>query len=52
MAHSYHHAVSSARKFGGVPERYQAVHDWLDASKLILADLDDLTYARAEGAHA
>lgn len=38
MAHSYHHAVSSARKFGGVPERYQAVHDWLDASKLILAD--------------
>ena len=30
MAHSYHHAVSSARKFGGVPEDYIAVHAWLD----------------------
>ena len=30
MAHSYHHAVSSARKFGGVPEDYTAVHSWLD----------------------
>ena len=38
MAHSYHHAVSSARQFGGVPADYQAVHDWLDASKMILAD--------------
>jgi len=38
MAHSYHHAVSSARKFGGAPADYQAVHDWLDGSKLIVAD--------------
>ena len=38
MAHSYHHAVSSARKFGGVPADYQAVHDWMDGSKVILAD--------------
>jgi len=38
MAHSYHHAVSSARKWGGKPEDYQAIHDWLDGSKLILAD--------------
>ena len=38
MAHSYHHAVSSARKWGGTPADYQAVHDWLDGSKLILAD--------------
>ena len=30
MAHSYHHAVSSARKFGGQPSDYQAIHDWLD----------------------
>ena len=30
MAHSYHHAVSSARKFGGIPADYQAVHDWID----------------------
>lgn len=38
MAHSYHHAVSSARKWGGVPDDYLAVHTWLDGSKLILAD--------------
>lgn len=38
MANSYHHAVSSARKFGGVAADYQAVHDWFDASKMILAD--------------
>jgi hypothetical protein len=30
--------VSSARKFGGTPSDYQAIHDWLDASKSILAD--------------
>ena len=33
MAHSYHHAVSLARKFGGIPADYQAVHDWIDGSK-------------------
>ena len=38
MAHSYHHAVSSARKFGGVPEDYTAVHSWFDRSKEIVAD--------------
>ena len=38
MAHSWHHAVSSARRFGGTPEDYLPVHDWLDGSKLILAD--------------
>jgi hypothetical protein len=38
MAHSYHHAVSSARKFGGKPEDYQPVHDFLDGSKRIIAD--------------
>lgn len=38
MAHSYHHAVSSARRWGGQPADYQAVHDWMDGSKLILAD--------------
>jgi hypothetical protein len=30
MAHPFHHAVSSARKFGGVPADYQAIHDWFD----------------------
>ena len=38
MAHSYHHAVSSARKFGGVPEDYIAVHSWFDRSKEMVAD--------------
>jgi hypothetical protein len=38
MAHSYHHAVSSARKWGGAPDDYQSIHDWFDSSKVILAD--------------
>ena len=33
MAHPWHHAQSSARRFGGVPEDYLAIHDWFDASK-------------------
>lgn len=38
MANAYHHAVSSARRFGGTAEAYQPIHDWLDASKMIIAD--------------
>jgi hypothetical protein len=38
MAHPYHHALSSARKWGGKPEDYQAIHDWLDESKSHMAD--------------
>lgn len=38
MAHPYHHAISSARKYGGAPEDYQAIHDWFDASKSHVAD--------------
>jgi hypothetical protein len=30
MAHPYHHAVRSARLFGGRPEDYLAIHDWFD----------------------
>ena len=37
MAHPYHHALSSARKWGGVPEDYLAIHEWFDASKAFLA---------------
>jgi hypothetical protein len=33
MAHPYHHSISSAKKFGGLPEDYQAIHDWFDATK-------------------
>jgi len=38
IAHPYHHAVSSARKWGGEPEDYQPIHDWFDETKKLLAD--------------
>lgn len=38
MAHSYFHSESSARKYGGEPEEYLALHEWLDGSKSHLAD--------------
>ena len=38
MAHPWHHALSSVRKWGGAPEDYLAVHAWFDASKAITAD--------------
>jgi hypothetical protein len=37
MAHSWHHAESSARKFGGDAQDYIAVHTWFDATKSHLA---------------
>ena len=38
MAHPHHHAVSSAKKFGGDPSEYLRLHEWLDASKSHMAD--------------
>jgi hypothetical protein len=38
MAHPYHHALSSVRKWGGVAADYQSIHDWFDESKMIIAD--------------
>jgi len=38
MAHPYHHAVRSARLFGGKPEDYLPIHDWFDESKAHFAD--------------
>lgn len=38
MANPYHHSVSSAKKWGGVPEDYQRIHDWFDESKMMMAD--------------
>lgn len=38
MAHPYHHALSSVKKWGGKPEDYQAIHDWFDESKSHVAD--------------
>lgn len=38
MSHPYHHALSSAKRFGGAPEDYLAIHQWFDASKELMAD--------------
>jgi hypothetical protein len=39
MAHPIEHAQSSARKFGGKPEDYLAIHRWFDESKAFFPDL-------------
>ena len=38
MAHPYHHALSSVKKFGGKPQDYQPIHDWFDETKASFAD--------------
>jgi hypothetical protein len=38
MAHPLVHAESSAKKFGGKPEDYLAIHNWFDESKAHFAD--------------
>lgn len=38
MANPWHHAVSSAKKHGGVPKDYLAIHEWFDKSKAHHAD--------------
>lgn len=38
MAHPWHHAVSSAKRFGGVPEDYLFLHHWMDSSKQFFGD--------------
>ena len=38
MAHPYHHAISSAKKHGGKPEDYQAIHDFMDSTKSAYAN--------------
>jgi hypothetical protein len=39
MAHPYHHALSSVKKWGGQVKDYQAIHDWFDESKAYLGDI-------------
>src|SRR4051812_40901280 len=54
MAHPYHHALSSARRFGGTAEDYLPVHSWFDESKLIIADYRHRAlrhHARSHTAH-
>ena len=38
MTHTYYHAQSSARVFGGCPEDYLAIHNWFDATKESFCD--------------
>lgn len=38
MAHPWHHAESSARKYGGKPEDYIEIHSWFDGSKCQMAN--------------
>lgn len=38
MAHPYHHALSSVKKWGGSAADYQPIHDWFDESKSHMAD--------------
>lgn len=38
MAKPWIHSQSSARKFGGIPEDYIDIHNFMDASKSVIAD--------------
>ncbi|MGO9547091.1 MAG: DUF6915 family protein [Rhodomicrobium sp.] len=38
MAHPYHHALSSARIWGGEASDFLPIHNWFDESKSIIAD--------------
>jgi len=50
MTHTYYHAQTSARTFGGVPEDYLAVHDWFDETKQSFCDFRHRTLRHhAEG---
>lgn len=35
----YIHAKNSARKYGGIPADYQAIHDWIDQTKAHMPDM-------------
>lgn len=36
---SYYHAVITSKKYGGVPEDYLPIHDFIDSSKQCIADV-------------
>jgi hypothetical protein len=38
LAKPWIHSLSSARKFGGEPDDYMAIHEFLDSSKQTIAD--------------
>jgi hypothetical protein len=39
VANSYFHAQSTARKFGGTPEDFLPIHEFLDGSKVTFPDV-------------
>jgi hypothetical protein len=39
MAHPWHHAISSVKRFGGAPEDYLRIHDWFDQTKAHMPDV-------------
>jgi hypothetical protein len=39
VSNSYFHAQSTARKFGGTPEDYIEIHEFLDGSKMTFGDV-------------
>jgi len=38
MAHPYHHALSSVKKWRGTVNDYLPLHSWFDESKMLTAD--------------
>lgn len=39
MSHPFYHAKSSAKRFGGVAEDYQEIHNWFDQTKAFVPDV-------------
>lgn len=44
MAHSWVHAEASARHFGGVPEDYIKIHEFIDSMKSCVGDVTHRQY--------
>jgi hypothetical protein len=38
MAHPFHHALSSVRRWGGAVNDYLLIHQWFDESKVFMPD--------------
>lgn len=50
MSHPYHHAISSAKTYGGKWEDYIAIHNWFDETKAHYPDMRHRTLRHhAEG---
>ena len=53
MAHPYHHALSSVRKWGGTVDDYMEIRSWFDRSKEIIATFQHRALRHhAEGVYA